>query len=170
VQGSTFKDLRIESAKQIVDIGFDGYAIGGVAVGEPRKYMWDVLKWVVSELPAEKPRYLMGLGRPEEIIKAVQNGIDMFDCVIPTREARHGRLYLATGKLKYKTINITNAKFVKDLKPINNTNLKQYSKAYLHHLFRTNEPLGMRLATLNNLNFYLTLMSEIRQAIRKGEM
>jgi len=188
VQGSTHKDLRIESARQLVNIGFDGYAIGGVAVGEPRKYMWDVLKWVNPELPKNKPRYLMGVGKPEEIIKAVKNGIDMFDCVIPTREARHGRLYVwkndqrrsisaslsRSGKdarpvLKgnfYKTINITNAKFARDLSPINQTNLKQYSKAYLHHLFRTNEPLGMRLATLSNLNFYLTLMDEIRKKIR----
>jgi queuine tRNA-ribosyltransferase len=126
-------------------------------------------------LPEDKPRYLMGLGRPEEIVAAVKEGIDMFDCVIPTREARHGRLYLANSKQLtvnssrfYKTINITNSKYKTDLSPINQTNLKQYTKAYLHHLFKTNEPLGMRLATLNNLEFYLGLMSEIRQAIKKG--
>jgi len=129
----------------------------------------------------------MGLGRPEEIIAAVKQGIDMFDCVIPTREARHGRLYLwssksysprsprgeagkLTAKSFYTTININNAKYKTDLSPINNTNLKQYSKAYLHHLFRTNEPLGMRLATLNNLDFYLTLMAEIRKAIMAREL
>ena len=118
----------------------------------------------------------MGLGKPEEIIAAVKQGIDMFDCVIPTREARHGRLYLwnsTTYNLQptfYQTININNAKFACDLSPINQTNLKQYSKAYLHHLFRTNEPLGMRLATLNNLEFYLTLMAEIRNNISSNEL
>lgn len=117
----------------------------------------------------------MGLGRPEEIVAAVKQGIDMFDCVIPTREARHGRLYLwnsksykLTANSFYKTINITNAKYRTDLSPINDTHLKQYSKAYLHHLFRTNEPLGMRLATLNNLKFYLDLMSRIREDIKEG--
>jgi len=202
VQGSTYKDLRIESAKQLVKIGFDGYAIGGVAVGEPRDKMKQILNWVVPELPENKLRYLMGLGRPEEIVEAVKQGIDMFDCVIPTREARHGRLYLWADDLSlrgcfsanprrpkqslrdcfvgrrrpprndtwYSTININNAKFARDLSPINQTNLKQYSKAYLHHLFKTNEPLAMRLATLNNLSFYLSLMSNIRQTIKKGKL
>ncbi len=197
IQGSVYQDLRIESAKQIKAIDFDGYAIGGVAVGEPREKMKQVLEWVIPELPANKPRYLMGVGRPEEIVKAVKQGIDMFDCVIPTREARHGRLYLwpsdsslrgprrgggrsnlkrsprslrslamTKGKDFYQTINITNAKFAKDLSPINNTNLKQYSKAYLHHLFQIGEPLAMRLATLNNLEFYLSLMRVIREKIK----
>ncbi len=192
VQGGIYKDLRLTSANGLVKLDFDGYAIGGVAVGEPRNKMKHILSWTVHELPENKPRYLMGLGRPEEIIQAVKQGIDMFDCVIPTREARHGRLYLWTnthgrgvsvspsrsgkdarpilrGKF-YQTINITNAKFAKDLKPINQTNLKQYSKAYLHHLFKTSEPLGMRLATLSNLNFYLTLMSELRQAIKNNKL
>jgi len=192
IQGGTHKDLRLQSTSELLEIGFDGYATGGVAVGEPREKMKQILNWVVPNLPENKPRYLMGLGKPEEIIQAVKQGIDMFDCVIPTREARHGRLYLwshhqrrsisaspsrsgkdARPRLKgkfYQTINIANAKFAKDLSPINQTNLKQYSKAYLHHLFRTNEPLGMRLATLNNLNFYLTLMSEIRKSIRAGKL
>jgi len=190
IQGGIYKDLRLKSAREIVSIKFDGYAIGGLAVGEPRKKMWQVLDWLMPELPENKPRYLMGLGRPEEIIQAVKQGIDMFDCVIPTREARHGRLYLWKEALDnepktknkqvhsslfkvqsfYKTINITNTKFAKDLSPINNTNLRQYSKAYLHHLFRTNEPLGMRLATLNNLDFYLTLMVKIRQLIKMGKL
>ena len=136
----------------------------------------------------------MGLGRPEEIVAAVKRGIDMFDCVIPTREARHGRLYLwsklslrgrsgclpageaggnppdISKKNFYKTINIKNAEFAKDLSPINTTNLKQYTKAYLHHLFRTNELLGLRLATLNNLKFYLDLMDKIRENIKKGTL
>ncbi|MBN1779232.1 MAG: tRNA guanosine(34) transglycosylase Tgt [Candidatus Buchananbacteria bacterium] len=177
VQGSTFKDLRIKSAKQLTAIGFDGYAIGGVAVGEPREKMKEVLNWTIPELPADKPRYLMGLGRPEEIVEAVKGGVDMFDCVIPTREARHGRLYIWKSQISnlksqvfYRTININNAKFAKDLSSINNSNLKSYSKAYLHHLFKTNETLGMRLATLNNLNFYLTLMAEIRNNIKNGKL
>ncbi|MFA6322961.1 MAG: tRNA guanosine(34) transglycosylase Tgt [Candidatus Buchananbacteria bacterium] len=178
VQGGIYKDLRLLSAKELVDLNFDGYAVGGVAVGEPREKMKQILNWTVPILPKDKPRYLMGLGRPEEILAAVKLGIDMFDCVIPTREARHGRLYLkanskwqiANSNKFYKTINITNAKFRHDLSPINNTNLKQYSKAYLHHLFKTNEPLGMRLATLNNLNFYLTLTQEIRKSIKRGEI
>ena len=202
VQGGIHKDLRQQSTKALVGMPFDGYAVGGVAVGEPRSKMKDILNWTVPNLPAAKPRYLMGLGRPEEIIQAVKQGIDMFDCVIPTREARHGRLYLwpsdmsfRGGRLRrptkqsqgllrplrlsadralndtwYKTINITNAKYRTDLSSINNTNLKQYSKAYLHHLFRTNEPLSMRLATINNLNFYLTLMAEVRKAIKSGRL
>ncbi len=177
VQGGIYKDLRLKSAKELVELNFDGYAVGGVAVGEPREKMKDILTWVIPHLPENKPRYLMGLGKPEEIVQAVKQGIDMFDCVIPTREARHGRLYLwssknykLTAKSFYHTINITNAKYRTDLSPINQTNLKQYSKAYLHHLFKTNEPLGMRLATLNNLNFYLSLMSGIRQAIKKEKL
>jgi len=189
IQGGIYKDLRLQSVKEITALNFDGYAIGGVAVDEPREKMKQILNWVMPHLPENKPRYLMGLGKPEEIVAAVKQGIDMFDCVIPTREARHGRLYLwKTKNLElgtknkqvqsslfkvqsfYKTINITNAKYKSDLSPINNTNLKQYSKAYLHHLLKTNEPLGMRLATLNNLNFYLSLMSEIRQAIKRGRL
>lgn len=197
IQGGIYKDLRLQSVKELVELDFDGYAVGGIAVGEPRGKMKDILNWVVPNLPKNKPRYLMGLGRPEEIVQAVKQGIDCFDCVIPTREARHGRLYLwmnnqrrgvsappsrsgtgrsgteARPKLMgkfYKTINITNAKFAKDLSPINQVDLKQYSKAYLHHLFRTNEPLGMRLATLNNLSFYFTLMAEIRKAVRMGKL
>ena len=173
IQGGIYKDLRLKSAKEITAIDFDGYAIGGVAVGEPREKMKQVLKWVMSLLPKNKPRYLMGLGRPEEITYAVRQGVDMFDCVIPTREARHGRLYLWKSQISnlksqnfYMTININNAKFAKDFSPINQTNLKQYSKAYLHHLFQTNEPLGMRLATLNNLKFYLDLMKKIRENIK----
>ena len=111
----------------------------------------------------------MGVGTPENIIEAVKRGVDMFDCVIPTREARHGRLYL--GNLRsLQTVNIMNAKFKNDLTPINQTNLRQYSRAYLHHLFRTKESLGLRLATLNNLDFYLRLMNDIRRQIRMGKL
>ncbi len=171
VQGSVYKDLRIECAKRLVEIGFDGYAIGGLAVGEPREEMYEVLDHVVDELPENKPRYLMGVGRPEEIVEAVKKGVDMFDCVIPTREARHGRLYQFTKNDPdgdfYQTINVTNEKFKMDFSPINPDSkfslLRDNSKAYLHHLLRTQEGLGFRLATLNNLEMYLELMRRIRQ-------
>ncbi|MCD4761076.1 tRNA guanosine(34) transglycosylase Tgt [bacterium] len=172
IQGANYKDLRLRSAKELKEMNFNGYAVGGLAVGEPAKTMYKVLDYTVPALPENKPRYLMGVGYPENIIEAVKRGIDMFDCVIPTREARHGKLYIRKkvgfGKDFYQTINITNAKFRKDKQPINNTNLKNYSRAYLHHLFKTQEPLALRLATLHNLKFYLDLMKEIRKNIKKG--
>ncbi len=174
VQGADYKDLRLRSAQELIAMNFAGYAIGGLAVGESQDIMYKVLDYTVSTLPENKPRYLMGVGYPENIIEAVKKGIDMFDCVIPTREARHGKLYLRTKKsLKnnfYKTININNSKFKDNKASINNTNLKEYSQAYLHHLFKTNEPLGLRLATLNNLEFYLTLMKDIRTAIKENKL
>ncbi|HLD28497.1 MAG TPA: tRNA guanosine(34) transglycosylase Tgt [Patescibacteria group bacterium] len=195
IQGGIYKDLRLKSLGELVDLNFDGYAIGGLAVGESNQDMYRVLDYLTPIMPENKPRYLMGVGTPDNIFEAVKRGVDMFDCVIPTREARHGRLYVITslrGSIKvmkqsrgnttgsprslrslgmtYKTMNITNAKFKNDQSPINNTNLKQYSKAYLHHLFKTKEPLAMRLATLNNLEFYLTLMSRIRQQIKVGKL
>jgi queuine tRNA-ribosyltransferase len=191
VQGGVYKDLRQRSAKELMAIGFDGYAIGGVAVGEPRQYLKKVLDATLPFLPKDKPRYLMGLGRPEEIVAAVNAGIDMFDCVIPTREARHGKLYkLKTQsaklppaspceawragkaitqnlKLFYETINILNAKFSKDFGPIDKNcdcyTCKNYTRAYLNHLFKTGEPLALRLATIHNLKFYLGLMEELRK-------
>jgi queuine tRNA-ribosyltransferase len=174
VQGSLFKDLRQACAKELVKNNFGGFAIGGLAVGESPKEMYKVLDYSVPLLPEDKPRYLMGVGYPEQIVEAVKRGIDMFDCVIPTREARHGRLYLwknnnLAGKF-YQTINITNRKFAKDFSAINQTSkleeLRSYSKSYLRHLFSVNEPLALRLATLNNLEFYLQLMASIRQAIK----
>jgi queuine tRNA-ribosyltransferase len=176
VQGGVFKDLRIKSLQKLTEFNFDGYAIGGLAVGESNSEMYEVLNYLTPLMPENKPRYLMGVGTPENIIEAVKRGVDMFDCVIPTREARHGRLYtLQTKKtttknskdfsIDYEKINILNAKFKNDFTPINQTNLKKYSRAYLHHLFKTGEPLGMRLATLNNLDFYLGLMNSIRKAI-----
>ncbi len=177
VQGSVHKDLRQRSTRELLEIGFDGYAIGGVAVGEPRKYLWKVLDWVLPLLPESKPRYLMGLGRPEEIVGAVLRGIDMFDCVIPTREARHGRIYKfknQKSKTKnkkldfYETLQITNAKLAKDLRPIDKNcdcqTCRNYSRAYLNHLFKTREPLGLRLATIHNLRFYLQLMERLRKS------
>ena len=201
IQGGVYKDLRQQNAKELLKIGFDGYAIGGVAVGEPRKYLWQVLSWVLPLLPQDKPRYLMGLGKPEEIVGAVSAGIDMFDCVIPTREARHGRLYkwhtnlslrvpprncgagrsnlvgsprslrslvMTLGKKKfYETLQIKNAKFTKDLKPLDEQcdcyTCQKYTRAYLNHLFRTAESLALRLATIHNLKFYLDLMGLLRR-------
>jgi len=183
IQGSVYQDLRIESVKQLLNIGFsarggpaslwDGYAIGGVAVGEPREYLADVLRWVLPLLPENKPRYLMGLGRPEEIVSAVGAGIDMFDCVIPTREARHGRIYKyrffthdLAGKKFYETLQITNSRFAKDFRPIDENcqcyTCRNLSRAYLNHLFKIKEPLALRLATIHNLKFYLDLMKGLK--------
>lgn len=177
VQGSTYKDLRIKSARELVRMDWDGYAIGGLAVGETDQEMYEVLDYTVPELPEGKPRYLMGVGRPENIIEAVKRGVDMFDCVIPTREARHGRLYVwDTDDISkfsfYKTITITNQEYKIDFSPINKDSvfpeLKEYSLAYLNHLFSVAEPLAQRLATLNNLEFYLNLMKKIRAGISSG--
>jgi len=179
IQGSIYKDLRQESAKQLLELDFDGYAIGGVAVGEPREKMKKILDWVLPMLPRDLPRYLMGLGRPEEIVFAVENGIDMFDCVIPTRNARHGSLFVWKNggstsireveppRLFYKTINITNAKYKKDFKPIDQNcdcyTCQNYTKAYIRHLFAVGEPLAGRLATIHNLKFYQDLMKRLRK-------
>jgi queuine tRNA-ribosyltransferase len=174
IQGADFKDLRLRSAEEITSLNFDGFAVGGLAVGEPNKVMYKVLDYTVPAMPANKPRYLMGVGYPDNIIEAVKRGVDMFDCVIPTREARHGRLYIRKkagfGKGFYEAINITNSKFANNKQPINNSNLKDYSLSYLHHLFKTQEPLALRLATLNNLKFYLDLMSDIRKAIKNNKL
>ena len=184
IQGSIYKKLREENLKQVTSLDLPGYALGGLAVGEPRDKMYKILQYVVPKMPEDKPRYLMGLGRPEEIVFAVKQGIDMFDCVIPTREARHGRLYQfctqqQKGAIKlwdrvaYKTLIIKNEPFKNDLQPINKNSklalLQKHSKAYLHHLFKTQEGLGLRLATLNNLEFYLDLMTKIREQIRQGK-
>jgi queuine tRNA-ribosyltransferase len=181
IQGSIYKDLRIESTKQLLALDFDGYAIGGVAVGEPREKMKKILEWVLPTLPEDRPRYLMGLGRPEEIVFAVGHGIDMFDCVIPTRNARHGSLFVwksgslaSIGEAKlpssanfYQTINITNKRFKKDFLPIDKNcecyTCNNYTRAYLRHLFAVGEPLAGRLATIHNLKFYMDLMKGLRK-------
>jgi len=185
VQGGTDLEMRLRSAKELTALPFSGYAIGGLAVGEPREKMYEVLSYLTDYLPTDKPRYLMGVGRPEEIVIAVKNGVDMFDCVIPTREARHGRLYefcsptskdavKLFGKLAYRTINITNKIFNSDMAPINpdsnNKLLRTYTRSYLYHLLKIEEGLGMRLATLNNVEFYLSLMTQIRKAIEAGQL
>lgn len=173
VQGSVYDDLRKESARKLVELDLDGYAIGGVAVGEPREKMQEILSWVMPMLPEDKPRYLMGLGRPEEIVMAVEAGVDMFDCVIPTREGRHGRLFLwnNNGDINstdfYGTINIHNEKYKEDFSPVDESCecylCKNHTKAYLRHLFSVGESLAGRLATLHNLKFYLDLMRKLRE-------
>lgn len=170
VQGSVYEDLRKESACQLVNLGFDGYAVGGVAVGEPREEMHKILEWVLPILPEDKPRYLMGLGKPEEIVAAVSAGIDMFDCVIPTREGRHGRIFIwKNNNLDsdfYEAININNEKYKEDFTPIDpNCDCvlcKNYTRAYLRHLFAVGEPLALRLASIHNLKFYLDLMKKLQ--------
>ena len=178
VQGSVYKDLRLASIKELLQFDFSGYAIGGLAVGESNEMMYKVLDYTASYLPEDKPRYLMGVGLPDNIVEAVKRGVDMFDCVIPTREARHGRLYYwrrpdLKGKF-YQTINIARAKFKYDKEPINKNSsfpeLTTYSKAYLHHLLKIGEPLALRLATLHNLEFYLSLIKKIRREIRSGNL
>lgn len=177
IQGGVYRDLREESLKDLKKLPFDGYAVGGLAVGESNDEMYSVLDYLAPMMPEDKPRYLMGVGTPDNIVEAVKRGVDMFDCVIPTREARHGRLYIwksekALGSSSdfYETINMTNAKYKNDFSPINDSNLKMFTKAYLHHLFKTGEPLAMRLATLNNLDFYLKLMARIRLEIKRGKL
>jgi len=187
VQGALFKDLRLKSVEALTKMKFDGYSIGGLAVGESMPEMYKVLDYTAPALPQDKPRYLMGVGYPEQILESVKRGIDMFDCVIPTREARHGRLYLwnspslrakrsnpAFPAKFYHTVNIDSAKFAKDFSPINAKSklpeLRNHTKAYLRHLFSAQEPLALQLATLNNVEFYLDLMAKIRQAIKAEKL
>lgn len=203
VQGGVYKDLRLKSAEDLVDLNFDGYAVGGLAVGEPRKKMYKILDYVVPKLPIDMPHYLMGVGQPEEIVEAVRRGIDMFDCVLPTRNARHGLIYVWSPRLSlrggrkptkqshapkdeitaltsfarndkfYETLHITNEKFKNDFSPLDKNcschTCKNYTRAYLRHLFSAGEPLALRLATIHNVYFYLELMRKIRAAIRAGK-
>ena len=221
IQGGLNKELRLKSLADLVKIGFDGYNIGGLSVGETAEEMYIVLDYLCPQIPKDKPRYLMGVGYPEQIVEAVKRGVDMFDCVIPTREGRHGRLFLwkrnpksqapqpeadppleennksplqrdpalkvnnkEAGQIPnfksqipnnfYQTININRAKFKKDFLAINENSklaeLREYSLAYLHHLFKIKEPLGQRLASLNNLEFYIDLMERIRYAVRNNKL
>ena len=167
VQGGLFEDLRLKSLSDLTKIGFDGYAIGGLAVGETQKEMFDVLDKIKKHLPKDKPRYLMGVGTPSDILGAVKRGVDMFDCVLPTRSGRTGLAFTWNGR-----INIRNAKYQNDNDPLDkntkNFSLNKYSKNYLNHLFNTNEMLGSMLLTLNNINFYQELMSVIRKNIKNG--
>ena len=167
VQGGLFKDLRLKSLSDLLKIGFDGYAIGGLAVGDTQSEMFKVLDYLKNYLPIDKPRYLMGVGMPSDILGAVKRGIDMFDCVLPTRLGRNGIAFTWKGKL-----NIKNSKYKKDNSPLDPSvrkfELNKYSKNYLNHLFNTNEMLASMILTLNNINFYQELMYEIRKNIKKG--
>ncbi|WP_428086180.1 tRNA guanosine(34) transglycosylase Tgt [Candidatus Thioglobus sp.] len=164
VQGGMFKTLRQTSAKALIDIGFDGYAVGGLSVGEPKEEMMKVLDYLPDELPADKPRYLMGVGTPSDLVEAVERGIDMFDCVMPTRNARNGYLFTSSGIVK-----IRNAQYRLDVSPLDARcgcyTCKNYSKSYLHHLQRKNEILSARLNTTHNLYYYQDLMAQMRRAI-----
>ena len=167
VQGGLFDDLRKESLDRLVKIDFDGYAIGGLAVGESQEEMFSVLDSLKKHLPEDKPRYLMGVGTPSDIIGAVKRGIDMFDCVLPTRSGRTGLAFTWNGRM-----NIRNSKYQHDNTPIDKNvsifGLNKFSKNYINHLFKTNEILGSMLLTLHNINFYQELMKEIRKNINNG--
>jgi len=167
IQGGLFKDLRLKSLESLLKINFDGYAIGGLAVGESQEEMFKVLDYIKDKLPTNKPHYLMGVGTPSDILGAVLRGIDMFDCVMPTRSGRTGLAFTWNGR-----VNIKNNKYQNDDTPLDidckNLNLNKYSKNYLNHLFNTNEILGSMLLTLHNINFYQELMSEIRKNINAG--
>ncbi len=163
-QGSVYPELRNESLQELTEIGFDGYAIGGLAVGEPEAERLRVLEDIEPALPGDRPRYLMGVGAPDDLVRAVARGMDLFDCVIPTRHARNGQLFTSEGK-----INLRNSRYRDDTAPLDPDcvcdTCRHYSRAYLSHLHRCNEILGARLATLHNLHYYQTLMAEMREAI-----
>jgi len=169
VQGGMYEDLRVRSARHLVETGFDGYAIGGLSVGEPHDERDRVLDFTVPELPQDRPRYLMGVGRPEDIIAGVQRGIDMFDCVMPTRNARNGYLFTSRGVLK-----IRNARYEQDTGPIDPEcdciSCRNYSRAYIKHLEKCQEILGARLMTIHNLRFYQNLMQGLRDAIEANSL
>jgi queuine tRNA-ribosyltransferase len=167
VQGGMYENLRDESLAGLTDIGFEGYAIGGLSVGEPKEDMMRILAHVAPRLPQNAPRYLMGVGTPEDIVEGVNRGVDMFDCVMPTRNARNGWLFTRYGDIK-----IRNARYRDDTRPLDPSckchTCSNFSRAYLHHLQRSNEITGARLNTLHNLHFYLNMMQEIRDAIQAG--
>ena len=167
VQGSIFESLRIQSAEKLKRIGFDGYAVGGLAVGEGHETMINVLKMTVPCLPEDKPRYLMGVGKPRDLLAAVQNGVDMFDCVLPTRSGRTGQAFTRRGE-----VNLRNARHASDPRPLdaecNCPACQQFSRAYLHHLVKSGEILGAMLLTWHNLRYYQHLMRGLREAIKNG--
>ena len=168
VQGSTYSDLRELSTKQLVEIGFDGYAIGGLAVGEGQELMFKTLDFTTKNMPFDKPRYLMGVGKPDDLIGAVKRGVDMFDCVLPTRSGRTGQAFTSRG-----TVNIKNARHSLDKRPLDDNcnchTCTNFSRAYLHHLFKAQEILGLMLLSLHNIHFYITLMKNIRNSIKLRE-
>ena len=167
VQGGVERELRAASVKGLMDIGFPGYAIGGLAVGEGQELMLAMTEYTADLLPAEKPRYLMGVGTPEDLLEAVARGVDMFDCVMPTRSGRHGQAFTRFGKL-----NLKNARFATDTRPLDPGNphpaLGQWSRAYLHHLVKAGELLGQMILSLANIAYYQQLMAGMRAAIEQG--
>lgn len=169
IQGGSNEGLRERSLKGLIDIDFEGYAIGGLAVGEPKDVMYKALAHIAPIMPDNKPRYLMGVGRPEDILQGVLSGVDMFDCVMPSRNARNGHLFTSQGVIK-----IRNAKYTKDTSPLDPKcdcyTCRNFSKAYLHHLDKCNEILGAHLNTIHNLHYYEHFMADIRQAISQGSL
>ncbi|WP_027363854.1 tRNA guanosine(34) transglycosylase Tgt [Desulfotruncus alcoholivorax] len=168
IQGGVYRDLRLTSAKEITSLGFPGFGIGGLSVGEPKPVMYEVLDYLMPEMPWNKPRYLMGVGSPDCLLEGVARGVDMFDCVLPTRIARNGTVFTRDGKLV-----VRNAEYAKDFRPLDPDcdcyTCKNYSRAYIRHLIKANEVLGIRLTTLHNLRFVLKLMEDIRAAIASGD-
>lgn len=167
VQGGDIPHLRVRSAQALAELNLKGYAIGGLAVGEPQAVMLDMIDTVIPHMPFEKPRYLMGVGTPDDMLKSVARGVDMFDCVMPTRSGRHGLAFTRRGR-----INLRNARHAEDMRPLDEESncpaARDYSRAYLHHLIRANESLGGMLLTWNNLSYYQDLMAGIRKAIEEG--
>ena len=167
IQGSTYPQLREKSARSIMDLDFPGYAIGGLSVGEPKTTMFQIIEMLCQILPQDKPRYLMGSGTPGDIVRAVEKGVDMFDCVLPTRNARNGTVFTRKGKLPLR-----NAEFASDFSPIDPTcdcvTCRNYTRAYIRHLIQVGEINGLRLATLHSLHFYMRLMEKIRETIKNG--
>tara|TARA_Y100000385_G_scaffold237407_1_gene251882 strand:- start:124 stop:1227 length:1104 start_codon:yes stop_codon:yes gene_type:complete len=165
VQGGMHRELRVQSAESLIEMNFNGYAIGGLSVGEPKEEMMEVLSYLPAHMPTDKPRYLMGVGTPLDLVEGVASGVDMFDCVMPSRNARNGYLFTSEGVVK-----IRNAKYKKDTNPLDPncgcSTCRNYSRSYLHHLQKTNEILGSRLNTLHNLFYYQELMQSIRSAIK----
>ncbi|WP_435274249.1 tRNA guanosine(34) transglycosylase Tgt [Psychrobium sp. nBUS_13] len=169
VQGGVYEDLRDVSLEGLTNIGFDGYAVGGLAVGEPKEDMHRILRHVLPKLPTDKPRYLMGVGKPEDLVEGVRRGVDMFDCVMPTRNARNGHLFTT-----FEIVKIRNAKHKMDTSPLDSEcdcyTCKNYTRGYLHHLDKCNEILGARLNTIHNLRFYQRVMQELRDAIDENRL
>ena len=169
VQGGMYPELRLQSLRGLEQIGFDGYAIGGLSVGEPKEEMRAILQYTAPLLPQDKPRYLMGVGTPEDIVEAVQAGMDMFDCVMPTRNARNGMLFTRLGDIR-----IRNSRYRNDTEPLDAAcscyTCRHFSRAYLHHLDKSQEILGAMLNTTHNLHYYQQLMRELREAIQAGRL
>ena len=166
-QGGTYKDIRVDNMKEIAELDLNGYAIGGLAVGEPAEVMYDIIETVEPFMPKDKPRYLMGVGTPVNILEAVYRGVDLFDCVMPSRNARHGHIFTSQG-----VINMNNAKYRLDERPLDEAcdcpTCRRHSRAYIHHLIKSGEMLAMRLTVMHNLYFYNTLMEKIRTALAEG--